>query len=124
VYQLARSRLPELLKAKLAEFPAALIDTHGRDITVSADPSRTGTPTPTTAAAAPAPTTSAATTAQKPKAPAKAFNTAKVEVNATFQASAADLFGLLTDEKRIPQWTRAPAVVCIVFLALHFSDPP
>ena len=115
MYQLARSRLPELLRAKLAEFPGALIDTHGRDITVSADPSRTGTPTPATTAAAPATAASASTPAQKPKAPAKAFNTSKVEVNATFQASAADLFNLLTDEKRIPQWTRAPAVVCIIF---------
>jgi activator of HSP90 ATPase len=30
---------------------------------------------------------------------------------ATFMAAADDLFGLFTDERRIPSWTRAPAQV-------------
>lgn len=38
-------------------------------------------------------------------------NAALVEVEATFQAAADDLFSLLTDEKRIPAWSRAPAKV-------------
>ena len=39
----------------------------------------------------------------------KAHNTTTVTVDAHFMAAADDLFSLLTDEKRIPQWTRAPA---------------
>lgn len=111
VFELAKSKLPVALEAKLAEFPSALINTHGRDLTVSADPSRSGTPAP--AAPAPAATPSAAVPAAKPavKKPAKAVNTATVTVDAGFMASADDLFSILTDEKRIPSWTRAPAQV-------------
>jgi len=36
-----------------------------------------------------------------------------VEVEATFHASADDLFSLLTDEKRIPTWSRAQAKVTL-----------
>ena len=39
----------------------------------------------------------------------KANNTTAVTVDAHFMAAADDLFALLTDEKRIPTWTRAPA---------------
>ncbi|KII88130.1 hypothetical protein PLICRDRAFT_41255 [Plicaturopsis crispa FD-325 SS-3] len=108
LFAVAKARLPTALETKFAEFPTALIDTHGRDLTVSADPSRTGTPTP----AANTSTTTAAP--PKPAAPVvkkaeKALNTTKVVVEATFMAAAADLFSILTDEKRIPSWTRAPA---------------
>ncbi|KAF8891339.1 activator of Hsp90 ATPase [Infundibulicybe gibba] len=110
LFSLAKSRLPAALETKFAEFPVALIDTHGKDLTISADPSRSGTPapagaTPTAAASA---ATSAPLSAKKPE-PKKALNTTTVTVEANFQASADDLFGLLTDEKRIPMWTRAPA---------------
>ncbi|KAH7921379.1 hypothetical protein BV22DRAFT_1019489 [Leucogyrophana mollusca] len=108
----AKARLPVALEAKFAEFPVALIDTHGKDLTVSGEPSRTGTPAP---ASAPTATTStSASTAGS--APTKAAPVKKTQVNtstvvkeATFMAAADDLFGLLTDEKRIPSWTRAPA---------------
>ena len=109
LYQLARQRLPIALEAKFAEFPAAIIETHGKDLTVSAEPSRTGTPVQATSVTSATPTT----TAPAPKAknlPKKAtVNTSRVEVEATFQASADDLFSIFTDEKRIPAWTRAPA---------------
>jgi activator of HSP90 ATPase len=36
-------------------------------------------------------------------------STSKVEVNAQLQASAEDIWGLLTDEKRIPMWSRSNA---------------
>jgi len=39
----------------------------------------------------------------------KSVNTSVVEVEANFQASADDLYSILTDEKRIPAWSRAPA---------------
>ena len=37
--------------------------------------------------------------------------TATVEVRASLHASAEDIWGLLTDEKRIPMWSRSPAKV-------------
>ncbi|KAF7793288.1 hypothetical protein EIP86_004399 [Pleurotus ostreatoroseus] len=113
VYKLARERLPKVLEAKFSELPPAIINTHGKDVTVSADPSRSTTPAPSsTSTAAPAAAAarpaSAAPTAPKP-VPAKAVNTTTVNVDATFMASADDLFSLFTDENRIPAWTRAPA---------------
>ena len=42
----------------------------------------------------------------------KAINTSQVSVDATFAASADDLYSILTDEKRIPAWSRASAKVC------------
>jgi len=106
LYAIARKRLPIALEAKFAEFPSALLDTHGKDILVVVDsnePSRTGTPSP--AGATPAPPAPA----PAKKKETAAFNTSAVTVEASFMASADDLYSLLTDEKRIPQWTRAPA---------------
>jgi activator of HSP90 ATPase len=105
---LARSRLPSALEAKFAEFPVALIDTHGKDLTVSGEPSRVSTPAPVNGASTPA-VAASIPPVQPKKAEHKALNTKTVTVKATFQASAQDLFSLLTDEKRIPTWTRAPA---------------
>jgi activator of Hsp90 ATPase protein 1 len=112
LYALAKTRLPVILKAKLSEFPNALIDTHGKDLTVSGEPSRSSTPHVQGQGDAPGPvstTTAANKPAPAPKA--KAINTETVVVSASFQASADDLFNILTDEKRIPHWSRAPAQV-------------
>ena len=116
LFTLARTRLPTALEAKLAAFPVAIVDTHGKDLTISADPSRTGTPAPSNAASAPAPvastSSSGAAAAPKPQATEKPkVNVTTVVVEAEFRASADDLYSLLTDEKRIPAWTRAPAQV-------------
>jgi len=111
LYQLAKQRLPVALEAKFAEFPAAIIEIHGKDLTVSSEPSRTGTPvqvinaTSTTTAAMPTPKAVAKNPPPKPKT----VNTSTVEVEATFMAAADELFSLFTDEGRIPIWTRAPA---------------
>jgi len=107
LYKLARSRLPTALETKFAEFAAAIVEIHGRDLQVSsAQPSRTGTPVPSTSAAV----SGTSTPAPKP-APVKAktVNSTTVKVDASFMASADDLFSLLTDEKRIPAWTRNSA---------------
>ena len=128
LYQLARQRLPIALEAKFAEFPAAIIETHGKDLTVSAEPSRTGTPVQATNVTSSTPT--ATTTGPTPKAKnqpkkATAVNTSTVEVEATFQASADDLFSIFTDEKRIPAWTRAPALASPIFRAyIHTFNLP
>jgi len=111
VFALAKSRLPAALEKKFAEFPNAIINTHGKDLTVSADPSRSGTPVAGGAAskASGASATSGVAPIQPKKIPSKVTNTTTVKVTATFQASADDLYAFLTDEKRIPAWTRAPA---------------
>jgi activator of HSP90 ATPase len=89
----------------------AIIDTHGKDLTVSTDTSRTGTPVPTAAPAAAKAATAAAPSAPVKKPQPKTVNTTTLTVEATFKASADDLFSILTDEKRIPSWSRAPAKV-------------
>ena len=110
---LAKKSLPAALEKKFAEFPAAIIDTHGKDLQVSssAEPSRQGTPAPSgtsasTASAKPSTSTSGAPV----KIAAAKVNTTSVNAEANFMAAADDLFDLLTNEKRIPLWTRAPAV--------------
>jgi len=111
LYALAKQHLPVALEVKFAEFPVALIEKHGRDLTVSGEPSRTGTPAPTSAPVAAS--GSAAPSVPAPVKPAvatkSALNTSKIVKEATFMAAADDLFGLLTDPQRIPSWTRAPA---------------
>jgi activator of HSP90 ATPase len=106
---LAKDKLPTALETKFAEFPVVLVDTHGKDIIVgSNEPSRTSSPAPP--ASAPA---SSGGRAKKVVAPSQKINTSVVNVEATFQASGDDLFSLLTDEKRIPMWSRAPAKVSL-----------
>ncbi|EIM89673.1 uncharacterized protein STEHIDRAFT_92092 [Stereum hirsutum FP-91666 SS1] len=120
LFALAKKSLPASLEVKFKEFPVALVDVHGKDILVSAsaDPSRTSSPAPAppiSTSTSTSTTTSTITAAPAPapapakKKEAKKVNGALVEVEATFQAAADDLFGLLTDEKRIPMWSRAPA---------------
>jgi activator of HSP90 ATPase len=104
LFALAKDKLPTALETKFAAFPVDLIDTHGKDIIVGSNqPSRTGSPAPPSSTPAPAlGPTKKADSQQK-------INVSVVEVEATFHASGDDLFSLLTDEKRIPTWTRAPA---------------
>ncbi|PPQ86935.1 hypothetical protein CVT25_009821 [Psilocybe cyanescens] len=112
VFALARARLPAALEAKFATFPTAIVETHGKDLTVSADPSRSGTPAPANTKSAPTPVASSSSTPApaNPKTQEKAkVNSTSIVVEADFRASSDDLFGLLTDEKRIPMWTRASA---------------
>ncbi|PFH51683.1 hypothetical protein AMATHDRAFT_58444 [Amanita thiersii Skay4041] len=114
LFKVAKSHLPAALESKFAEFPKAIIDIHGKDLTVSAEPSRSATP------AQGASSTSSTSNAFKASTVAMGnsrpmerkdvnLNTTNVTVEANFQASADDLYSLLTDERRIPAWTRAPA---------------
>ena len=108
LFALAKEKLPTALETKFAAFPVDLIDTHGKDIIVgSNEPSRTGTPAPPSSV----PANSSALGATKKAPPQQKINVSVIEVEATFHASGDDLFSLLTDEKRIPSWTRAPAKV-------------
>lgn len=109
--------LPGLLERKFAEFPKALLDAHGKDLTVVVDdtPTASGTSTPIPKAA---PKLGAAA---KGTAKTTVINTATVKVSSRFMASADDLFSLLTDEQRIPVWSKAPAKVSCLSFSLHQS---
>lgn len=117
LFKIAKTQLRSAIETKLAEFPVALVETHGKDLTVSAEPSRSGTPANGSAAsnsgAAPSTSTLSKPEPAKPAAvrPTRAINTEIVTVEATFQAAADDLYNLFTDEARIPAWSRAPAQV-------------
>ncbi|CAE6391815.1 unnamed protein product [Rhizoctonia solani] len=108
LYALAKSKLPSLLAERFTAFRAAMLDTHGKDLQVTGTPGASGAATPSI----PAPT-NLANSLSKP-VPAKEVskgitNSAVVTVDAQLMASADELFGLLTDEKRIPAWTRNQA---------------
>lgn len=113
---LVKKQLPPKLTAVFESFPKALLDTHGKDLVAStATPTASGQATPaaggaSTPAAAPAPAAAPSSLPSKPAAK-KSVNTSTIRVEAQFMVSAADLFGYLTDETRIPAWTRAPAKV-------------
>ena len=111
LFAFAQMSLPTALEDKLSTFPQAIIDTHGRDLTVSTEPSRTGTPIPSMSTDKPTAAVARSALSQPIRSGATAnVNTTTVTVSANFQASADDLFSLLTDQKKIPSWTRAPAV--------------
>lgn len=113
--QYIKKAYTDLLKEKFNAFRPALIAAHGQP--TSEAPSGTSTPNPATSSSyAPAPPakSESETKADKPVASgssSKVNNTATVEVKATLQASADDIWGLLTDEKRIPMWSRSAAKV-------------
>jgi len=112
LYKLAKARLPTALETKFAEFPSAIIDIHGKDIQISAEASRTGSPAPSGSSSAAPLAKASSTSGQKVsvvKREEKALNTSRVSVDGSFMASADDLFALFTEESKIPMWTRAPA---------------
>ena len=84
-----------------------MLETHGKAIKVEGTPAASGTSTPVPEAA------DAAAKLQPVKAlqSTKATNTSTVKVEATFAASASDLYELLTEESKISMWSRAAAQV-------------
>ncbi|TEB39608.1 hypothetical protein FA13DRAFT_1618877 [Coprinellus micaceus] len=112
VYKLARSALQKSIESKLSGLPAAIVDNHAKDIHISASGTATPVNEASSSSATPAAKAAAsvAPAAVKSSAPKKSLNTSDVIVDGNFQASADDLFALLTDEKRIPAWTRNAAV--------------
>jgi len=102
----AKAQLTPVLEAKFNEFPHILMNTHGKDITVSAptsqEPSRSATPV--------IPASSGTAAAQTKTTTPKGLNTTSLTVESDFMASADDLFSILTDEKKIPHWSRNSAV--------------
>ena len=96
----------------------AMIDTHGKDLLAGAEesPSGSGTSTPaTTSASASRPTSTVPSVAglsldkKSDKPSEKAFNTSIVRAEGEYQCTADDLFDFLTNEQKIPMWSRNPA---------------
>lgn len=123
LYQYLRQAFPPLLKEKFNSFRPALIAAHGQPTSEApsgaSTPNPAGTPAASSSYAPAPPAKDAQAQAQDTKKPAaaasgsgsKVNNTASVEVKATLQASADDIWGLLTDANRIPMWSRSPAKV-------------
>lgn len=127
IFTLAKSRLPIALEVKFAEFANAIVDTHGKDLTVSTEPSRTGTPVGTAAAststmnaAASTSSTTPATKTTKTVDAKRSPSTTSVTVEANYMASASDLFKTLTDEMEIRRWAGGDAQVGLE-VSLHKS---
>ncbi|KAK4701521.1 activator of Hsp90 ATPase protein 1, partial [Phenoliferia sp. Uapishka_3] len=112
--KVAKKALADKLRRKFPAFAPAMIEVHGKDLLAddgvddSASASGASTPSAPASKATPA---SVAQTVQKPVgADGKAtFNTAIVKADAEFACTADDLFNFLTDETKIPLWSRNPA---------------
>lgn len=74
--------------------------------------SESGTATPVATKYSPAPPGEVRAKASETKAPSSSVvNTSTVTVEARLQASADDMYMFLSDEKRIPMWSRSAAKV-------------
>jgi activator of HSP90 ATPase len=104
LYAHVKKTLPKILIAKFEEFPNAMVETHGKDLTVT----QSGTATPeikegSTHTVPPNSISKAATIAAASRA--RLVNTGPpLNVEGSFMASAETLFNLLTKESEIPVW--------------------
>jgi activator of HSP90 ATPase len=88
--------------------------THGKDLLANSEgptPSGSGANTPAPSEAPKASSSAPAAKASKPASKAQAVNTASVSAESSFMISASDLFELLTNENKVPTWTRNPAKI-------------
>nr|KIR87788.1 chaperone activator [Cryptococcus tetragattii IND107] len=105
-----RKSFPPLLSDKFNSFRPALLAAHGSAVADAASASGSGASTP--AAYTPAPPAKDADEPikkEQKKEEKSVGTTVTVEVKADLQASADDLWGLLTDENKIPMWSRSSA---------------
>lgn len=109
----AKKQLANKLRPIFQKFPRAMIETHGKDILAAAEDAANASSGATTPSAPSAPTqtgpTKPATAAGGAANEAKTVNSTTVKVEDEFQVTAEDLFELLTNEQKIPMWTRNPA---------------
>ncbi|KAG0143768.1 hypothetical protein CROQUDRAFT_660858 [Cronartium quercuum f. sp. fusiforme G11] len=98
-------------------FPKAMIDTHGNGFYKENGISPSGTPLPSNSnnnqnvQTKSAPTTAPVPTNNQSKDSNqnKSINTTTIRLEAQFMSSADDLFDVLTNESKIPMWSRNPA---------------
>ncbi|MBW0464834.1 hypothetical protein O181_004549 [Austropuccinia psidii MF-1] len=114
----AKKLLGQAMCKVFQAFPKAIVETHGagfykdNGISPSGTPLTSGTSTPATNLQ----TKSAPTTAPVPVVDplaksnnTKTINTTNIRIEAQFMSSASDLFDVLTDEEKIPTWSRNTA---------------
>ncbi|CAH7671772.1 activator of Hsp90 ATPase [Phakopsora pachyrhizi] len=116
----ARTVLSSPMRKVFQAFPKAMVKTHGagfykeNGISPGTTPSASGTSTPqpnpslktkTAPTTAPVPVDDPSTKSGK----GEAINTTTVRIEGQFMCSAADLFDFLTNEAKIPIWSRNPA---------------
>jgi activator of HSP90 ATPase len=106
-----RSAFPSALAGKFNLFPKALVDTHGGPSAVSPSESGVATPDATEPQSTGTPTIAVEKKVEEKKSVVGGLSS--VEVESRLAASADDMWLFLTDEKRVPAWTRAPAKVSI-----------
>ncbi|KAJ9118344.1 hypothetical protein QFC22_004260 [Naganishia vaughanmartiniae] len=113
--QFLQSALVPVLISRFNDFPKELVAANGSDITPSVSAGASGTATPPVATkyspAPPGEVRSKAVDAAGKSAKPAVVNTSTVAVEARLQASADDMYAFMTDEKRIPMWSRSPAKV-------------
>jgi activator of HSP90 ATPase len=103
--------LVPVLISKFNEFPKQLVAANGNDI-APVSPGASGTSTPVATKYSPAPPGEVRAKAADQKAAGSGVvNTATVTVEARLQASADDMYAFMTDERRIPMWSRSAAKV-------------
>lgn len=113
-YQGVKKELVQKILPVIKAFRSTLVDVHARDLGHSDSPaSSSGQATPAEASAPAA----AAPAASKPAAPATSTTSSSsvkvssdpVELEGVQACAKEDLWDLLTNQARIPMWTRAPA---------------
>lgn len=107
-----QSSLVPVLISKFNEFPKQLVAANGNDI-APVSPGASGATTPVATKYSPAPPgeVRAKAAAEQKLAGSGVVNTATVTVEARLQASAHDMYAFMTDERRIPMWSRSAAKV-------------
>ena len=112
VLAIVKKSFPDVLSAKFNELRPALLEVHGAPDGTTPGGSGASTPASYTPAP-PASTAKVEPKKQEGKEEKKGpIVTGKaVEVSAELQASAEDLWGLLTEESKIPMWSRSAAQV-------------
>lgn len=115
-YATVKKALPAALKEKFAEYQAVLLETHGKDLISTDSPAASGatTPAPAAAAAASSSSSSAAASGSASADGKKHINTSRVSVETNLRASASDVWGLLTDERKVGS-TKPPYLVPLLF---------
>jgi hypothetical protein len=116
VYAVVRRSFPAVLEGVLSGFRAELLAAHGVFLEGGASTPASGTATPAdraTQSYSPAPPGEVrAKASPAPKAAEKKVTkTTTVELTATMQASADDLWSILTDQARVPMWSRSAAKI-------------
>ncbi|WWC61767.1 uncharacterized protein I303_104352 [Kwoniella dejecticola CBS 10117] len=121
---LVKSQFPSILSSKFNTFRADLLAAYGNPSASDDSPSVSGTSTPQPGAGGAASSSSSTYTPAPPAKPVETEakkseeprnkgvgKTVTVEQKADLQASADDLWGLLTDENKVPMWSRSAAKI-------------